>query len=150
MTSGRRTEPLVQLEVRVAAARHREAVVEPADLLEERAGHEQAVALEDAVEPVALADEVADLEEAVAVERPLDAPEQRVLVGGVVPGDHGFGLLPGTDVPLLRRDDRRLVASQADHAELQHARREHVRAVDHEREGLAAAELDAAVQRDGR
>ena len=67
---GRRAQALVELEVGVAAARHREALVEAADLLEQLARHEEAVALPHAVEPVAVADEVADVEQPVAVGRP--------------------------------------------------------------------------------
>ena len=110
MHAGCRTEPLVELEVRVAAARHREALVERAVLLEQVAGHEDAVALPQPVEPVAVADEVADVEEPVAVGRPVDVAEQVVLERLVVAGEHRVGLLAGTDVPLLRHDDRGRVA----------------------------------------
>ena len=113
LTSGDDAEPLVELEVGVAAARHREALVEAADLLEQRAGHEDAVALPQAVEPVAVADEVADLEQPVAVARPLDLLEQLVLVRLVVAVVHRVALLAGPDVPLLRRDDRRRVGRAA-------------------------------------
>ena len=74
---GRRAQALVQLEVRVAAARHRERLVEAADLLQERPRHEEAVRLPEPVEPVAVADEMADLEEPVPVVRPVDRVEQR-------------------------------------------------------------------------
>ena len=122
--AGRRPEPLVELEVGVAAAGHREALVERARLLEQAPGHEQAVALPHPVEPVAVADEVADVEQPVAVARPLDLLEQPVLVVLVVAVDHDVGLLAGPDVPLLGRDDRGLVRREAGHAVAQHARRE--------------------------
>ena len=61
----------------------------PGSLLEQRPGHEQAVALPQPVEPVAVADEVADLEQAVAVGRPGDPLEEPILVGPVVAGGHG-------------------------------------------------------------
>ena len=110
---GRRAEPLVELEVRVAAAGHAEALVEGAVLLEQLARHEDAVALPEPVEPVAVADEVPDVEQAVAVERPLDLAEQLVLVRLVVAAEHRVGLLAGPDVPLLGDDDRGLVRWRA-------------------------------------
>ena len=79
-------EPFVEIEVRVAAAGHLEALVERAVLLEQLAGREDAVALPQPVEPVAVADEVPDVEQAVAVDRPLDLAEQLVFVVLVVAG----------------------------------------------------------------
>jgi hypothetical protein len=60
--SGRCAEALEEVEVRVTAAGHREALVEAPHLFEQGARHEQAVALPQPVEPVAVTDEVADLE----------------------------------------------------------------------------------------
>ena len=88
-------QPLEQVEVGVAAPRHREVLVEAADLLQQLAGHEQAVALDDAVEPVALADEVPDLEEAVAVGRPVDRGEEPILRALVVPACWASPCCPG-------------------------------------------------------
>ena len=144
---GRRAEPFVEVEVRVAAARHVEALVERAVLLEQLAGHEDAVALPQPVEPVAVADEVPDVEEPVAVDRPFDLAEQLVFVALVVAAQHRVGLLAGPDVPLLGDDDRGLVGGEAGHAVAQHARCEHVRAVDHEHDRAAGRDLDAAVER---
>ena len=73
---GRRSQPLVQLQVGVATPGHGEPLLEPPDLLELGPGHEHAVALPDPVEPVTVADEVADLEQPVAVGGPLDALEE--------------------------------------------------------------------------
>ncbi len=142
----RRAEPFVQIEVGEPATRHREALVEPAYLLELCARDEHAVALPHAVEPVTSADEVADLEEPVAGSGPADATEQPVLVRLVVTVAHGVGLLARPDVPLLSRHDGGGVGLQSLEPEVQHARRQNVRAVDHQHEVLAAAFLDADVE----
>ena len=125
--------------MRVAAAGHGEALVEAADLLDEGAGCEQAVALPQPVEPVTITGEVADLEEAVAVVRPLDLVEQRILDGLVVAGPHHVPLLAGAHVPGLRGDDGRLVGLQARQPVVEDPWCEHMGAVDHESERGASA-----------
>ena len=148
---GRRAQPFVQFEVRIAAARDREALVEAADLFEQRTGNEHAVALPHAVEPIAITDEVTDLEQAITGAGPLDGVEQPVLVFPVVAVVHRVALLSGADVPLLRDDDRRRVGLQSRHAEVEHTRRQHVCPVDHQREGAAPTGPDPVVEReDGR
>ncbi len=147
---GRGAETLPEIEIRIAAARHREAVVERAHLFEQGAGYEKAVALEHAVEPIAFADEVTDFEQAVPVGGPGDAIEQRVFVRLVVALVDDHRLLTGTDVPLLGRDDCGAVGAEPGHAELEDARREHMSAVDHEGERASASDTHAAVQRVGR
>ncbi len=148
----RRAEALVQLEIRVAAAGDGEALVEPADLGEQRPRDEHAVALPHAVEPVAVADEMTDLEEAVTGVRPADRFEQAILVLLVVAVAHDVALLAWADIPLLGRDDRGRVRVQAHDAEVQYAWGQHVGAVDHERERAPAALEDprlSAVTGDG-
>jgi hypothetical protein len=90
---------------------------------------------------------VADLEQAVPVTRPADLPEQAVLERLVVAGAHLVALLPRPHVPLLRHHDRRRVRGEPEHAVVEHARREDVGAVDHERQRLPGRERGPAVQR---
>ena len=77
----------------------------------------------------------------------LDGLEEPVLVLLVVAVVHRVALLARPDVPLLGRDDRRRVGGEAREPEAQHARRQHVGAVDHQRERAAAPGADAAVER---
>ena len=138
-------ESLEEIEIGVAATRHREAVVESADLFEQRSGDEQAVALDDAVEPIALSDEVRYLEEAVAIDGPVDPVEEAILHDLVVTGVERISLLTGADIPLLRRDDCRCVCRNRRHPESQHPGREHVCAVDHECDNVPARHRGGAV-----
>ncbi len=142
----RRRHALEEVEVREAAARRVEVVVDRADLVEQRVRHEDAVALPLAVEPVAVADEVPDVEQPVAVDRPFDLLEEPVLVTLVVALRNGLVLLAGAHVPLLDADHGRGVARQAEHAEVQHPRRQDVGAVDHHGDGPPARDLEAAVE----
>ena len=115
-----------------------------------RAGDEHAVALPDAVEPVAVTDEVPDLEEPVPGVRPSDLGQEAVLVVLVVAVAIAIALLTGSEVPLLGGDDGRRVGGQPSHPEVEHARREDVCAVDHQRERSTAPRSDPAVERHDR
>ena len=132
--TGRRTDALPQIQVCVTPTCHREAVVEGTEPIQQLARDEHAVALDDAVEPIAVADEMPDLEQPVSVDRPADAREQVVFGFLVVARMQGVALLARADIPLLRRDDRRRVRLECGHTVLQDAGRQHVRAVDHERD----------------
>ena len=81
-----------------------------------------------------------DVEESIPVAGPLDVLEQAVLVVLVVARFLLVALLTGADVPLLRGHDRRRVRREPGHSVPEHARREDMRAVDHERERFACAQ----------